>query len=111
MTTNSAAELDQALIAIDGGGLVTMDVIQHEGRPWLVPSWLEHPAEGWQTPERMILLATFPHQVGLAGAVRRYVLNIELPRSLLDPLTPWSGGPPFVVADRPVGTQVRIVRH
>ena len=107
----SAAELDQALIAVIGGGLVSMDVIEHEGQPWLVPSWLEHPTEGLQTPERMILLATIPHQSQPIGRGTRYVLNVELPRALLDPLCPWTGGPPFVVVDRPPGIRVRIVRH
>lgn len=111
MIGKSAAEIDQALVAIDGAGLVTMDVIDHEGRSWLVPSWLENQAEGWQTPERLILLATIPHQVELVGTGRRYVVNIELPRSLLDPLTPWAGGLPFVVVDRPAGIRVQIVRH
>lgn len=111
MTPQSAAELDQALVAIDGAGLVTMDVIHHEGRPWLVPSWLENQVEGWQTPERLILLATIPHQVEPVGTGRRYVVNIELPRSLLDPLTPWTGGMPFVVVDRPAGIRILIVRH
>lgn len=111
MIGKSAAELDQALVAIDGAGLVTMDVIDHEGQPWLVPSWLENQAEGWQTPERLILLATIPHQVEPVGTGHRYVVNIELPRSLLDPLTPWTGGLPFVVVDRPVGIRILIVRH
>lgn len=46
-----------------GGAIYTVDVIEDEGRLWLVPMWIENRERGWQKPMRMISLATIPHQV------------------------------------------------
>jgi hypothetical protein len=39
-----------------------IDTIEHEGKFWLVPDWIEKPLEGWKSPERIILLDVLPHQ-------------------------------------------------
>ncbi len=42
-------------------GYVLIDTIEHEGKFWLVPSWIEKPLEGWKEPEQIILLDSLPH--------------------------------------------------
>jgi hypothetical protein len=39
-----------------GGKLIEGDVIQHEGKLWLVPEWLEGPTKGTECPARIICL-------------------------------------------------------
>ena len=62
--------------------------IEHEGRIWLVPSWL--PGEGYTRPERMIPLDQFPHQViETAKGDLDVMINSPVPRALIDgPLSP-----------------------
>ena len=39
------------------GKIYTLEAIKREDGLWLIPSWLENPAEGWKIPERIIRVA------------------------------------------------------
>ena len=62
--------------------------IEHEGEVWLVPNWIPLPSKGYTAPERMIPLRQFRHQL-FENRYGDLLLNIELPRALIDgPLSP-----------------------
>jgi hypothetical protein len=44
----------------DDGALYSVDTIEFEGKLWLVPEWLKGPAEGTETPARIICLYGLP---------------------------------------------------
>ena len=71
---------------IDDGSLGECDVIEYQGRKWLVPSWIESPSEGLTMPKRIIPLDSFAHQEMAPGNPYGVdlVLNAPLPRELFD---------------------------
>jgi beta-xylosidase len=55
----------KAMLALEGdnsGRVFAADVIEHEGKNWIVPTWHESPAEGYKKPERIVCLDNLPHQ-------------------------------------------------
>jgi hypothetical protein len=44
----------------DGGSLLLGDVIEYEGKLWLVPEWLAGPTAGTEVPARIICLDGMP---------------------------------------------------
>ena len=44
----------------DGGSLFLGDVIEHEGKLWLVPEWLPGPSAGIERPARIVCLDGLP---------------------------------------------------
>ena len=71
----------------DSGGMIyKMDTIEYEGVFWLVPTWLEDPAEGRKRPERIVSLAAIPHQGMRGNALGDFLINGPVPRhALFDP--------------------------
>lgn len=45
---------------LEGGGLFIGDVIEHQGKLWLVPEWLAGPTKGTARPARIICLEGLP---------------------------------------------------
>jgi hypothetical protein len=55
-----------------------VDTIEHEGKLWLVPTWIE----GMTMPERIVCLSNLRHQKsGVKG--RDFVLARSIPRAVL----------------------------
>jgi hypothetical protein len=67
-----------------GSDIFTVDVIEHEGKKWLVPLWLDNTDEGWSTPARIILLDLLKHQHVPSGKPADYILNDPVPINLLE---------------------------
>ena len=63
-----------------------LDTIQHEGKWWLVATYLQHPTTLHKVPERIIQLGSpkMPYQELPAGGSSRFLLNKSLPISVLD---------------------------
>ena len=86
----------------DGGGeIYKADTIEHEGKMWLVPQWLEAPSEGWKIPERIVLLDSLPHQKTLGSSFGDFVLNSPIPKAVFDGPIQQLQGSGFVVVERP----------
>jgi hypothetical protein len=49
-----------AFLKADGGSLFIGDAIEHEGKLWLVPEWLEGPTKGTECPARIVCLDGMP---------------------------------------------------
>jgi hypothetical protein len=64
------------------------DGIEHEGRKWLVPYWLNTPDGEWQKPERIVPLDRFRHQTSkLVGF--DFVVTEPIPNAVLSgPISP-----------------------
>lgn len=78
-----------AKVLTDGGAILTVDVIQHAGKFWMVPYWLDRPNEGGTTPNRIIRLDSLPHERMASGSpVGDFVVKHPIPKALLEPETP-----------------------
>jgi hypothetical protein len=79
----------KAMVVSADGPLYQIDVIEHDKKLWLVPQWLDSPAEGVSRPARIIRMDTLPHQKNLPGSpYGDYVLNEPVPTELLNLQTP-----------------------
>ncbi len=67
----------------DKGRPYLIDTIFHEGRWWLVGSWLESHDTGERVPERLVLLEILKHRE-VDHPDYRFWLSTALPKSVLD---------------------------
>ncbi len=67
----------------DSGEISKCDTIEYEGKMWLVPHWLESPAQGWKTPTRIVCLDGLPHQKTPGSPFGDFVLTYPIPKALL----------------------------
>lgn len=67
----------------DEGHSCLIDTVQHEGKWWLVGSWLEAIATRERMPELLVRLEGLQYQ-GVEGQPYRFVLNNPIPKSVLD---------------------------
>jgi len=85
----------------DGAHLNTyMDVIEHAGKSWLVPEWIDHKDEKSISPRRMILLETLPHQE-LLGYGPDFVVHNPVPKYVFDGQVPSQEAGTYVVVESP----------
>lgn len=94
-------EITKALIAV-GDEVQHCDVIEYLGGLWLVPTWIDTPTEGVQSPARIIRMDTLRHQTTApSGFAAQYTLNDPMPKDVLDGLTTQSEGRKFEVVEAP----------
>jgi hypothetical protein len=65
----------------DGGSIRECDTIEHEGRLWLVPSWIDNRQAGYSSPAQIVGPAAHRFQAMGPG---RYLLDGPVPRAVLD---------------------------
>jgi hypothetical protein len=70
------------------GRLLSVDTIKHENKIWLVPRWLEVPALAVSMPARIIRFDDKQHQNPKSGSFGDFVINVPVPKVLLEPTTP-----------------------
>ena len=92
-------KIAKAYVVIDGG-LYKVDVIEFEGRFWLVPEWLDMPAQGVSMPRRIVSLETIPHQ-RIEGGNPEFVVNDPVPKAVFEGRSQSEGGQLFVVRELP----------
>jgi hypothetical protein len=81
-----------------GSAIHKVDTIEHEGKLWLVPHWLDSPSEGVTRPNRII------RPVGAAFAPYgegEFVLEKPVPKELLARETPKAPLPGYEVRELP----------
>jgi hypothetical protein len=78
-----------------------MDTIEHEGKKWLVPEWLEAPTLGWKKPARIICLDKLAYQKAPEGFGARFVLNNPIPKAVLNGEIPIQLISLYLVIERP----------
>lgn len=85
----------------DGAHLHTyMDVIEHAGKFWLVPEWINNQEQQSTTPRRMVLLETLPHQQ-LLGYGPEFVVHNPVPKYVFDGQVPSQETGTYVVVESP----------
>jgi hypothetical protein len=97
-----AVKIYKTLVALanEGGDIFTADTIKHEGKMWLVPTWLENPTEGYKIPERIVCLDTLQHQ-RTPEAQEDFCINVPIPRTVLYGPAPSLPAHGYVVKFRP----------
>jgi hypothetical protein len=65
-------------------GLNEFDTIEYEGGRWLVPEWLDSPAEKWSMPKRIIRVDFLPGGKAPASSGVDYYISDPIPRTLLN---------------------------
>ncbi len=81
--------------------LLLMDTIEHEGKQWLVPEWLEAPTEGWKKPARIICLDGVPRDPLPPSYPAKFVLKNPIPKAVLDGQIPSGTEAEYVVIEAP----------
>jgi hypothetical protein len=77
--------LKALVIGIEDGTVSKCDAIEYEGKLWLVPRWLDIPAQGVTKPARLIRFDTLPHQKTPNSPHRvDFVLNSPIPKELFE---------------------------
>lgn len=72
----------KATVGTDTGKLIQVDVIEWQGKVWLVPQWLVSLDQKTRRPRRIICLSNLQHQVPGPGKWG-YVVNNTVPESLM----------------------------
>ena len=91
----------QTAMFVSGEGKAVIylaDTIEHEGKLWIVPTWLESPALPYKMPERIICLDNLPHQ---KGPPHDFVLNYPIPKDVLYGQVPTKLKDKYIVIMRP----------
>jgi hypothetical protein len=98
----AAMKILLVIVGSDDGKIYKVDAIEHEGKLWLVPHWLDVPAQGLTKPARLIRMDVLPFQRMTNPAYGAdFVLNAPVPKALLEPNTPRQEVPGFEVQELP----------
>jgi hypothetical protein len=88
-------------IPCEDGSQQLCDTIQHEGRLWLAPEWLEDPSKPYSKPARLIGMSGLKYRsLPLRGDVD-FVLEHPVPEAVLQGRVHGPQADPFVVLERP----------
>jgi len=90
----------KTLISVEGEGVGSCDTVEHEGKLWLVPEWINGtPTKGFSKPARIICLTSLSHTVCRSGA--DYTLQNPIPRAVLQGHVPSQLKDVYVVIETP----------
>ncbi|HEY5379911.1 MAG TPA: hypothetical protein VIJ78_10300, partial [Pseudolabrys sp.] len=73
---------------IVGGAIHKSDAIEYEGKLWLVPHWLDMPAQGVTMPARIIRFDNRQYSDVRGTNLGDFVVNDSMPKELFDHQTP-----------------------
>jgi hypothetical protein len=90
-------------LVVSGGMIYKVDAIEHEGKLWLVPNWLDRPSTKETTPGRIIRFDNLRYQDmrGQRSSQADFALNGSVPTELLDIETPKRSIPGFEYIEMP----------
>lgn len=86
------------------GNILKGDAIEHEGKIWFVPLWLDSKEESWTMPLRLICLSeppAGPHLQKMDGDQADYLLNFPIPISDFENVSEPQTEHGFEVLERP----------
>lgn len=89
-------------VGSDDGTIYTCDTIEHEGKLWLVPQWLDVPAKGVSKPRRIVRMDSLAHQPMTNPAYGMdYILNDYMPKAVLDGTAPPEQASQYEIVELP----------
>jgi len=77
-----SVEVLKALVGFEDGGMAQCDVVEYDDTYWLIPKWIDVPAESYRTPERMLRLDQFEHQIFPPPSAINVAVNEPVPHAL-----------------------------
>jgi hypothetical protein len=80
--------------------MVTMDVIAHEGKFWLVPEWLDNQTKTATRPVRIVSLETMVHH-RTEGQNPEFLVENPIPTYVFDGQIPPAEASKYVVVEYP----------
>lgn len=75
-----SVEILKALVGFEDGGMTQCDVVEYDDTFWLVPRWID--AGEYRTPERMLRLDQFAHQMFPPPSAINIAVNEPVPHAL-----------------------------
>jgi hypothetical protein len=85
----------------DDGSQFVCDTIQHDGKLWLAPAWVEDPAKPYSRPARIIGMSGLKYRsMPLRGDVD-FVMEQPVPDSVLHGGAHGDETTPFVILEQP----------
>lgn len=82
-------------------GLYRIDTIEHEGRFWLAPEWIDTPRTGWSKPRRLVPLDLLGAQELQGNPQARFLVSTPIPKVLLSGPIPPQIAAQYAVIDLP----------
>jgi len=83
-----------------GGEIHKMDVIEFDGKFWLVPEWIDSPDKKVTMPARIVLLDVIPHERS-QGKDYQFIVSGSVPKSVFEGRVPPELEDQYVVIERP----------
>lgn len=76
-----SSKIYKTMVGFDDGEMAHCDAVEYDETIWLVPRWIDSP-EGYRTPERMLRLDQFEHQMFPAPSPINIAINEPVPHAL-----------------------------
>jgi hypothetical protein len=89
----------RATVIIAGKACI-VDAIEYLRVFWLVPKWIDMPAQEMRRPARILSLATIPHRM-TKGADPELIVDNPMPRYVFDGQIPPEEARKYVVVENP----------
>jgi hypothetical protein len=84
----------------DGSQLVC-DTIQHEGKLWLAPAWLEEATKPYSRPVRLIGMSGLKYRSMPMRSEVDFVMEHPVPEAVLEGRVQGAQTAPFIILERP----------
>ena len=103
--TDPQQKIFQTAVIISGdpdskGRPFRMDTIEHEGKMWLVPAWIDLRTEGYSMPVRIVCLDTLGYRPSRMKSLD-FLLNDPISKAVLDGQIPPQAEADYLVVERP----------
>ena len=95
-------------IPSDDGSHRVCDTIQHDGKLWLAPAWLDESAKAYRRPARLIGMNGLKYRSMPMGGNVDFVMEHPVPDAILQGRVQGAEAEPFTVLERP---DVRVVKQ
>ena len=91
----------------DDGSQLVCDTIQHDGKLWLAPAWLDEPSKPYCRPARLIGMNGLKYRSMPMRSEVDFVMEHPVPDAVLEGRVQDAQAAPFMILERP---DVRIMK-
>ena len=97
----------KTVVPRDDGSQIVCDTIQHDGKLWLAPAWLDESSKPYCRPVRLIGMSGLRYRSMPLRSEADFVVEHPVPQAILEGHVQGKQAEPFVVLERP---DVRIMK-